>query len=161
MIHNSSVGNPTHLKDNEGKTEIDYTFYENNSQGYYVQAFSDSIIFNGANLVTKKIYPAYSYIIKGNTKGRNTVSENFNMTDSDKTAGNVNSLLEHVKCYLAVNYQYSSYNQYQQLKKTYYQYKSADTGKMSQQERNEVYSKLSTYLTNLHEIIGAVSMEWD
>lgn len=161
MIHNSSVGNPTHLKDNEGKTEIDYTFYENNSQGYYVQAFSDAIIFNGANLVTKKIYPAYSYIIKGNTKGRNTVSENFNMTNSDKTAGNVNSLLEHVKCYLAVNYQYSSYNQYQQLKKTYYQYKSADTEKekMSQQERNEVYSKLSTYLTNLHETIGAISME--
>lgn len=159
MIHNSSVGNPTHLKSNNGKNEIDYTFYENNSQGYYVQAFQDAIIFNGSNLVTKKIYPAYSYIIKGSTQGRYTVSEKFTMTYSNKTVGNVNSLLENVKCYLAVNYQYSSYDQYQQLKKAYYQYKAVDTKKLSQQDRNVAYSKLSTYLAKLHETIKAVPMD--
>lgn len=159
MIHNSSVGNPTHLKDNEGKKEIDYTFFEDNSQGYYVQAFGNSVIFNGSNLVTKKIYPAYSYIIKGNTQGRYTVKENYTMTDSDKTSGNVNSILENVKCYLAVNYQYSSYDQYQQLKKTYFEYKTADTKKMTQVEKNVAYSKLSTYLINLRETIKSVPMD--
>lgn len=159
MIHNSSVGNPTHLKDNEGKKEIDYAFFENNSQGYYVQTFSNSIIFNGSNLVTKKIYPAYSYIIKGNTQGRYTVKENYTMTDSDKTSGNVNSIIENAKCYLAINYQYSSYDQYQQLKKTYFEYKAKDTTKMTQLELNIAYSKLSSYLTKLNETINAVPMD--
>lgn len=159
MIHNSSVGNPTTLKKNdEGNNAISYDFYEDNSQGYYVQAFGNSIIFNGSNLVSKKIYPAYSYIIKGNTQKRNTVKEEFTMTDSDKSSGNVNSILENVKTYLAVNYQYSSYDQYQQLKKTYYEYKTADTKKMTQTERNEAYSKLSTYLTKLNDLINAVPM---
>ena len=81
------------------------------------------------------------------------------MTDSNKTVGNVNSLLENVKCYLAVNYQYSSYDQYQQLKKAYYQYKAVDTKKLSQQDRNVAYSKLSTYLAKLHETIKAVPMD--
>lgn len=46
MIHNSSVGNPTTLKKNdEGNNAISYDFYEDNSQGYYVQAFGNSINF--------------------------------------------------------------------------------------------------------------------
>lgn len=159
MIHNSSVGNPTHVVEKDGKKEISYDFFEDNSQGYYVQAFDNAIVFNGSNLVAKKIYPAYSYIIKGNTQSRYDVEEKYTMTDSDKTSGNVNSLIDNVKCYLAVNYQYSSYDQYQLLKKTYYQYKKADTKKMTQKERNVAYSKLSTYLTKLAEIIKEVPMD--
>lgn len=121
-----------------------------------VRVTENAILFQGANLVSKKIYPAYSYIIKGNTQARNTVSETFTMTEEDKTTGNLNSALENAKCYLAVNYQYSSYDQYQLLKKTYYQYKDADVSKMTQKEINEVYSKVSTYLAQLHEIITAV-----
>lgn len=161
MIHNSSIGNPTHLKDNEGKKEIDYTFFENISQGYYVQTFRDSIIFNGSNVVTKKIYPAYCYIIKGNTQARYTVEENYNKTTENKTIGNVNSILANVKCYLAINYQYSSYDQYQLLKKTYYTYKAIDRKKMSQLDLNIAYGKLSTYLVNLHDTINKVPMNVD
>lgn len=158
MIHNSSVGNPTHITEKDGKKAIDYTFYENNSQGYYVQTFRNAILFNGANLCDKKIYPAYSYIIKGNTDLREKVTESFTMAEGNKTSGNVNSLLANVKSYLAVNYEYSSYNQYQKLKKTYYEYKDADTAKMSQDERNVAYSKLSTYLKELNDIIKAVPL---
>lgn len=155
MIHNSSVGNPTHVSGGA----IDYTFYENNSQGYYVQAFEDVILFNGANLCDKKIYPAYSYIIKGKTEARYAVNENYTMVSGDKTSGELNSLHEHVGTYLALNYEYSSYDQYQQLKKAYYQYMSPEKLKINQKQRNEIYSKLSTYFTNLTKIISEVSPE--
>lgn len=159
MIHNSSVGNPSHVVEKDGKKTLDYTFYENNSQGYYVQTFRNAILFNGANLCDKKIYPAYCYIVKGSTDLRDKVTESYTMADGNKTSGNVNSIRENVKNYLAVNYRYSSYNQYQKLKKTYYQYKSTDTSKMSQKEKNEAYSKFSTYMKELREIIAAVPAE--
>lgn len=76
----------------------------------------------------------------------------------DLTSGSVNSMLATVKTYLSVNYQYSSYDQYQQLKKTYYQYKSADTSKMSAEQLKTVYSKLNSYLEELHKVVTAVAM---
>ena len=161
MIHNSSVGNPTTLtQDVEGKTVISYDFHEDNSQGYYVQVFKDSILFNGSNLHDQKIYPAYSYIIKGNTKKVGSKTDSFTMVEKeDLTASNVNSMIATVKTYLSVNYQYSSYDQYQQLKRAYYQYKSADTSKMSKKQLKEAYSKLNTYLEELHKVVTAVSMK--
>lgn len=159
MIHNSSVGNPTTLKTEDGKTSISYEFHEDNSQGYYVQVFKDTILFNGANLHDQKIYPAYSYIIKGNTQKVNNIKDNYTVVDKeDLTSGNVNSMLATVKTYLSVNYQYSSYDQYQQLKKTYYQYKSADTTKMSAQQLKTAYSKLNSHLEELHKVVTAVPM---
>ena len=77
----------------------------------------------------------------------------------DLTASNVNSMIATVKTYLSVNYQYSSYDQYQQLKRAYYQYKSADTSKMSKKQLKEAYSKLNTYLEELHKVVTAVSMK--
>ncbi|MCI6243501.1 MAG: metallophosphoesterase [Lachnospiraceae bacterium] len=159
MIHNSSVGNPTTLKTEDGKTSLSYDFHEDNSQGYYVQVFKDVILFNGANLHDQKIYPAYSYIIKGNTAKVNEIKDNYTVVDKeDLTSGSVNSMLATVKTYLSVNYQYSSYDQYQQLKKTYYQYKSADTSKMSAEQLKTVYSKLNSYLEELHKVVTAVAM---
>lgn len=69
MIHNPSIGNPTHVTDGA----IDYTFNENLSQGYYVQTFKDAILFNGANICDQKIYPSYCYIIDGKTSAQKQV----------------------------------------------------------------------------------------
>ena len=159
MIHNSSVGNPTTLETKDGKTSLSYEFHENNSQGYYVQVFEKAIVFNGANLHDQKIYPAYSYIIKGNTEKINSKTDVYTMVDKeDLTSGSVNSMLATVKTYLSVNYQYSSYDQYQQLKRTYYQYKSADTSKMSAKQLKTVYSKLNSHLEELHKVVTEVAM---
>lgn len=159
MIHNSSVGNPTTLETKDGKTSLSYEFHENNSQGYYVQVFDKAIVFNGANLHDQKIYPAYSYIIKGNTEKINSKTDVYTMVDKeDLTSGSVNSMLATVKTYLSVNYQYSSYDQYQQLKRTYYQYKSADTSKMSAKQLKTVYSKLNSHLEELHKVVTEVAM---
>lgn len=160
MIHNSSVGNPTTLETVEGKTSLSYTFHEDNSQGYYVQVFENAILFNGASLHDEKIFPAYSYIIKGNTKERGERVTSYTLVDRDDiTAGTVNSMLETVNTYLSVNYQYSSYDQYQQLKKTYYKYKDADTSKMSASKLKKVYSMLNSHLEDLHNVVTAVAME--
>lgn len=159
MIHNSSVGNPTTLETKDGKTSLSYEFHENNSQGYYVQVFEKAIVFNGANLHDQKIYPAYSYIIKENTEKINSKTDVYTMVDKeDLTSGSVNSMLATVKTYLSVNYQYSSYDQYQQLKRTYYQYKSADTSKMSAKQLKTVYSKLNSHLEELHKVVTEVAM---
>lgn len=163
MIHNSSVGNPTTLKTEDGKTSLSYDFHEKSSQGYYVQVFKDSILFQGSNLYDQKIYPAYSYIIKGNTKKVNDdvlIENTYTLGEKDDiTSEKVNSMLATVKSYLSVNYQYSSYDQYQQLKKTYYQYKSSDTAKMTQEKRNTVYSRLSGQLEELHKVVTAVPVK--
>lgn len=70
MIHNSSVAGPTHRYD--GVDELgnavhnqDYSFYADQTQGYYVQVFGDQVVFNGANLYYEKIYPKYCYIMTG------------------------------------------------------------------------------------------------
>lgn len=156
MIHNSSVANPTQLTEKDGKKILDYSFVENNSQGYYVQVYKGAIIFSGANLCDQKIFPAYSYIIKGNTTNKAKVSENYTLVNSDITTGNVDSILENVKNYLAINYEYTSYDQYQKLKKCYYEYKDTDVSKLSASQLREIYSKLSNDLTELNKIINNV-----
>lgn len=158
MIHNSSVSNPTHLTEADGKKTLDYGFIENSSQGYYVEVYDDSIVFYGANLVDQKIYPSYSYVIKNDTSVKNgTLLDKYEMVDSDITAGNVDSILENVKTYLAVNYQFASYDQYQDLKKVYYQYKNADIQKLNSAQLKDAYSNLKSKLTNLSDIIKAVN----
>ena len=120
-------------------------------------------MFQGSNLYDQKIYPAYSYIIKGNTKKVNEdvlIENTYTLGEKDDiTSGKVDSMLATVKSYLSVNYQYSSYDQYQQLKKTYYQYKSSDAAKMTQEKRNTVYSWLSGQLEELHKVVTAVPVK--
>ena len=148
MIHNSSVGNPTHVTDGE----IDYAFNENLSQGYLVQTFEKAIIFSGANLCDQKIYPAYCYIIDGNTT-MTEVSEKTGRTDLEVTAGNVRSLIANVNTVLGINYEYSSYNQYQQLKKDFYKYKNADIDAMTDEQRSSAYDELSKDIADLQSTV--------
>jgi hypothetical protein len=158
MIHNSSIGNPTHISTKE-KHALDYAFNENLSQGYYVQTFKNAILFNGANVCDGKIYPAYSYIIDGNTKTTDTnTSEDYVLTKDDVTSATLDSTLANVKSILGVDYEYSSYDQYQTLKKYYYKYKDVDTKSLTKDQLKAAYSQLSTFITNLNNIVQAVTI---
>lgn len=152
MIHNSSIGNPTHLSTTDHA--LDYSFNEGLSQGYYVQTFENAIIFNGANVCDQKIYPAYSYIINGNTKQVSTgATAEFTWVDTEVTPSMLNSALANVKTILGIEYRYSSYDQYQTLKKCYYNYKDVDTEKMTDSNRKMAYSMISSYIKDLQSII--------
>ena len=53
---------------------------------------------------------------------------------------------------LGIYYEYSSYDQYQTLKKYYYQYKDADTTAMSEEEVLTAYSQLRNAIAYLHQV---------
>lgn len=159
MIHNSSVANPTQIS-KEGHS-LDYSFNEESSQGYYVQTFKNSIIFNGANLYDKKIYPAYSYIIDGKTSKLENppLRDQYQLVEGDVTSGMLNSVLANANTMLGVCYEYSSYDQYQALKKCYYEYKDCKTKEMTAEELKEAYSKLSHYIGQFHQITQLVEAQ--
>lgn len=151
MIHNPSIGNPTHVTDGA----IDYTFNENLSQGYYVQTFQDVILFNGANICDQKIYPSYCYIIDGKTSLQKQVVKPVTLyKDVKVTEGTMRSVIANANTVLGLYYEYSSYDQYQALKKCYYQYKNANFGAMNNEELLTAYSKLKSGIATLHEIAG-------
>ncbi|MDE7238708.1 MAG: hypothetical protein K2N41_03235, partial [Lachnospiraceae bacterium] len=150
MIHNPSIGNPTFVTDGA----IDYTFHEDLSQGYYVQTFETAIIFSGANICDQKIYPAYSYIMDGKTSLAEQETESpYLYPDVDVTDATLRSVLANVNTVLGLYYEYSSYDQYQTLKKYYYQYKDADTASMSQEDLLTAYSQLRLSIAYLHQIV--------
>lgn len=153
MIHNSSVGNPTYITEGE----LDYSFHENISQGYYVQVFEKAIVFNGANLCDGKIYPAYSYIIDGNTTPETLEEEEF-MTDWSVTAGKVRSVRDNAKSVLGMYYEYSSYDKYQNLKKSYYKYIDADVYAMSDEELSAMYDELGKRIRSLCELVESIEL---
>lgn len=148
MIHNSSVACPTHIVDNA----IDYTLNEEQSQGYFVQVFDNAILFQGADLVQQKIYPTYCYIINGKTAKKEVAKEEIEQTSDEVTKELVHSAIANVRSVLGICYEYSSYDQYQSLKKCYYEYKDADLTKLSQDELTDVYSRLGYYKKALCQI---------
>ncbi|HEX3021145.1 MAG TPA: metallophosphoesterase, partial [Lachnospiraceae bacterium] len=157
MIHNSSVGNPTHISSTEAHA-LDYAFVENLSQGYDVQVYENSILFQGANLCDGKIYPAYCYIVNGSTKEHNSDSiEQFSWVKDEVTQAMLNSVIANARTVLGVEYQYSSYDQYQSLKKCYYEYKDIDTATLTPQQLRKAYSQFSSYISNLNNVIQLVS----
>ena len=154
MIHNPSVGNPTHVTDGA----IDYTFYEDNSQGYFVQVFDDAIVFNGANLVYGKIFPAYCYIIPGGTSLQEQAEEEpFLFTDVAIDAPTFRSELANANTLLGIYYEFSSYDQYQALKRCYRQYKDADADAMGEEELAAAYSSVRLAIAYLHQVAEAAS----
>lgn len=153
MIHNSSVGNPTHVTEGE----IDYSFNEGLSQGYFVQVFEKAIVFSGANLCDQKIYPAYSYIIDGDTT-MEEVEEKTYRTDWAMTVGKARSVQANAKSVLGVYYEYSSYDNYQRLKKAYYKYKDADIDSMTNEELSAMYDELGKGITALCELVESVEI---
>ncbi|MDE7416800.1 MAG: metallophosphoesterase [Lachnospiraceae bacterium] len=153
MIHNPSAGNPTHVTDGA----IDYAFNENLSQGYYVQTFKTAVIFNGANLCDQKMYPAYTYIIDGNTSVKKQENKPVTLEkDVEVTPGTLRSVLANVNTVLGIYYEFSSYDQYQALKKCYYEYKDMDTNAMTEAERLTAYSRLKSSIAELYQIAEAL-----
>lgn len=153
MIHNSSVGNPTYITDGE----IDYSFNENISQGYFVEVFEETILFNGANLCDGKIYPQYCYIIDGHTTAKE-VAEKTYRTDWSMTAGKARSVQANAKSVLGVYYEYSSYDTYQRLKKSYYKYVDADVNAMTNEELSAMYDELGKGIKSLCELVEGVEL---
>lgn len=152
MLHISSVSNPTHVT--EGA--IDYSFNENLSQGYYVQVFEKAIIFNGVNLCGGMIYPMYSYIVDGDTTKKEQKENDFR-TNLKVTGGNVRSAIANAGIVLGIYYEYSSYKQYQKLKKSCFYAERKDVENMTDEERSVVYDEISSGITELHNIVSAVS----
>lgn len=153
MIHNSSVGNPTYVTDGE----IDYSFNESISQGYFVEVFENVILFNGANLCEQKIYPAYCYIIEGDTTAKD-VPEKTYRTDWSMTTGKARSVQANAKSVLGVYYEYSSYDTYQRLKKSYYKYVDADIDAMTNEELSAMYDELGKGIKSLCELVEGVEL---
>lgn len=153
MIHNSSVGNPTYVTEGE----IDYSFNEHISQGYFVEVFEKSIIFSGANLCDGKIYPAYCYIIDGNTTA-DDIEEPSYSPDLDVSIGKVNSVMANAKSVLGVYYEYSSYDEYQQLKKAYYKFKDSDMNSMSKGDLSLVYDEVGKGIRRLCDKVKSIEL---
>lgn len=153
MIHNSSVGSPTYITDGE----IDYSFHENISQGYYVEVFEQTIIFSGANLCDGKIYPEFCYILDGHTSAKD-VTEKTYRSDWAMTTGKANSVRANAKSVLGVYYEYSSYDTYQRLKKAYYKYADADVTTMTNEELSVMYDELGKGIKSLCELVEGVEL---
>ncbi len=153
MVHNSSVGSPTYVTDGE----IDYSFHENISQGYFVEVFEQAILFNGANLCDGKIYPQFCYIIDGHTVAKE-VAEKTYRTDWSMTPGKARSVQANAKSVLGVYYEYSSYDTYQRLKKSYYKYIDADVNAMTNEELSAMYDELGKGIKSLCELVEGVEL---
>ena len=146
MIHDSSVCCPTFLNKTSHKLSYiacEGEEYKDCTEGYYVQVFDGCSIFNGENLYHDKIYPASTYIIDGcrKTKGSYTPAEKpaekSVFADSDtialyaeqaltapmtlEGAGHTdqaeNYLRKKAKIMLKELYTFSSYDDYQRLKR--------------------------------------------
>ncbi len=69
MVHIPSACNTTaYEKDENGDkylgTSTDYTFYDDTTQGYFVDVFEDATVLYGTNLHYNKVYPKYTYLIE-------------------------------------------------------------------------------------------------
>lgn len=140
MIHNPSVAGTTYINE-KNQLEYDSDSSANdgaglNSQGYYVETYENSVVYYGANLTEEKIYPAYCYIMKGSRSSEpillaetrkvmvpiyETLVPAKEMISSDAT---LEEALTITKNMLEKYYAYASYDQYQSLKKTYYNYRN-------------------------------------
>lgn len=144
MIHDSSVCCPTLLNYNSHNLSYiahDSEEYKDLTEGYYVQVFDDEIIFNGENLYYDKIYPGSCYIMEscrdtftkatapqGNgftepsaedfqALAQRYINEPKSITLKDVNEDDYNALLEKADKLLGDFYTFSSYDQYQNLKK--------------------------------------------
>lgn len=64
MFHIPSVANTTRLStDAFGERELDRTFYDDTTQGYLVDVYTDATVLTGVNFYHNKSYPAYTYIV--------------------------------------------------------------------------------------------------
>lgn len=138
MIHNPAVVGTTYINE-KNKLEYDSDSSANdgvglNSQGYYVETYENVVVYYGANLTEEKIYPAYCYIMEGSrasepiilAETRKAMLPIYETLIPQKEVISADATLEEAltitKNMLEKYYAYSSYDQYQKLKKYYYNY---------------------------------------
>lgn len=139
MIHNPGVVGTTYINE-KGEIEYDSSSSANdgvglNSQGYYVETYENAVVYYGANLTEEKIYPEYCYIMEGSrssepivlAESRNVMVPVYETLIPQKEVISADATLEEAlnitKNMLEKYYVYASYDQYQKLKKYYYNYK--------------------------------------
>ncbi len=91
MIHDSSVCCPTMLDYDNHKLSYQAAQgeeYRDCTEGYYVEAYDDEIIYYGENLYHDKIYPSATYIMEGCRKdaGGSAPEEKSGAVQSDAAA---------------------------------------------------------------------------
>lgn len=134
MVHNPSVAATTYVlnggleydsngtaKDGKGK----------DSQGYYVEAYENHVVYYGATLNSQEIFPSCCYIMEGsrNSEGvetsetRNIIYPEFEELVSNKEMVKEGATLQEAlavaKNMLDSYIKFASYNQYQAVKKLY------------------------------------------
>ena len=123
-----------------------------NSQGYYTEVYQNEIICYGVNLSDKLIYPKYSYIMESS---RTAASPLLEKPASPALTGNevdISATLGQVSAILSKYYGYASYDQYQALKKLYYQYKNQTKADES------VVTDFQTKINALAEHTGTINV---
>ncbi|MGN0452331.1 MAG: starch-binding protein [Ruminococcus sp.] len=70
-IHIPSLSSPTQIVGGA----MDYTMYEDKSQGYFVDVYEDAVVYNGTDLCTNEYLPLYCYFIdqSGETLSKNDI----------------------------------------------------------------------------------------
>ncbi|MBQ1516939.1 MAG: starch-binding protein, partial [Clostridia bacterium] len=125
MIHNPSVAGTTKPKENEHSLEYN-DGWGFNSQGYYVEAYQKRVVFYGANLEDKNIYPQYCYIMEG-SRAKAEINSSTSVNELSGNTVSITDKLTEASDILGAYYTYASYDQYQAVKKLYYQFKNETT----------------------------------
>lgn len=152
MIHNPSVAGTTYFTDANSESQEYNNGCGRTSQGYYVETYENAVVYYGANLYDEKIYPAYCYIMEGSRSSASVVTSetrlvltpNYDTLSCDKELiaanADLSSALKVSKNLLDTYYTLSTYDQYQALKKYYYNY-----------SKNSAISDASHAVTDLKE----------
>ncbi len=99
-IHIPSLSCPTQIVGGA----MDYTMYEDKSQGYFVDVYEDAVIYNGTDLCTNEYLPLYCYMIdqSGQTLSKNNIGEDEiygTMASVNVDVSNLSANPEYVYCY--------------------------------------------------------------
>ena len=157
MIHIPSLAGSTKAKDPQptasGEDKLERKGGKGfNSQGYYTEVYENEIVCYGVNLSDGLVYPKYSYIMEST---RIADSPLINRPVSPEPSGkevDISATLAQVSGILSKYYNYASYDQYQALKKLYYQYKDQTKA------RESVVSDFEDKINALSEITGTISV---
>ena len=150
MIHNSAVIGST--KADSSNSALDYNDGNGyNSQGYYVEVYENQVVYYGANLTDEKIYPAYCYIMDG-SRNLGTASTKTPESFTGSSATSLSSALANTKTTLDNMYTFSSFDQYQAVKKLYNQYK----GSTSVSNQSTVVAEIEAGIAELKAIASHI-----
>ena len=157
MIHIPSLAGSTKAKDPQPTDPSEDKLERKkgkgfNSQGYYTEVYENEIVCYGVNLSDGLVYPKYSYIMESTRTSNSPLIERPVSPQPSGKEVDISATLAQVSGILSKYYAYASYDQYQALKKLYYQYKDQTTAYES------VVSDFEYKISSLSEITGTISV---